>query len=203
MLARQIPDPLGTIAHGDLLFGAAPAPLPGFQIDALAKRFGRPYGAGVGGRIGIANSVAFLVPRGLGKHTTQLNFAGVCWRAVGFAFAPLGFFLCYRPASAVHLHIQNRNWLCYDQRQIQLHSFANLTLLSGGNIGSDSLGRALDRLGRYLQPGQDFHLLATMLKGSLLATVACMRRTPGENSPFLLSSSTSAGNWQLWQQSHR
>ena len=44
VLIGNIPDPFGSIADDDLLFGAAPTALPGFQIEALAKllrRFNR------------------------------------------------------------------------------------------------------------------------------------------------------------------
>ena len=45
VLLGEIPDPFGPIAHDDLLFRAAPAALPGFQVDALAKLFGGLDGA--------------------------------------------------------------------------------------------------------------------------------------------------------------
>ncbi len=72
MQMRQIPDPLGSVTHDDLLFGAAPATVPGFQIDALSELFGGLDGSGVGSRIRIANRIAFLVPGGLGN--TQPSF---------------------------------------------------------------------------------------------------------------------------------
>ena len=63
MLLGQIPDPFGPIAHDDLLFRAAPAALPGFHVDALAKLFGGLDGAGVGGGIRIADGDSPPRPR--------------------------------------------------------------------------------------------------------------------------------------------
>src|SRR6266540_2052485 len=112
------PDPLGSVTHDDLVFGVAPATVPGLQIDAPSKLFGGLDSPGVGSRIRIANREAFLVPRGLGKHAAQFDFARVCRLAVGLAFASLRFFLYYRHAGPVHLHIQDRNRLADDDRQI-------------------------------------------------------------------------------------
>jgi hypothetical protein len=39
-LIGQIPNPFGSFAHHDLLFRPAPAALPSFQVDSLAKFFG-------------------------------------------------------------------------------------------------------------------------------------------------------------------
>ena len=63
MLVGQIPDPLGSIAHDDFLFGAAPAALPGFHVEPLAKLFGGLDGAGVGSGIRIANGDSLPRPR--------------------------------------------------------------------------------------------------------------------------------------------
>jgi hypothetical protein len=41
VLIESIPDPFGPVAHRDLLYGAAPTALPGFQIEAFAKVFRR------------------------------------------------------------------------------------------------------------------------------------------------------------------
>ena len=40
MQLGQIPDPFGAVAQDDFLFRAAPAALPGFQVDPFAKLFG-------------------------------------------------------------------------------------------------------------------------------------------------------------------
>src|ERR1019366_3800537 len=40
MLVGEIPDPFGAVANDNLLFRTAPAPVPGFQINAFAKLFG-------------------------------------------------------------------------------------------------------------------------------------------------------------------
>ena len=63
MLIGNIPDPFRSIAHDDFLFGAAPAALPGFQIDALAELFRRFDGANVGSGIGIADGDSLPGPK--------------------------------------------------------------------------------------------------------------------------------------------
>ena len=113
MWLGKIPDPFGPIAHDDLLFRAAPAALPGFQIEALAKLFGGLDGAGVGGGIRIADGVAFLVPGGLGEHTSQLGFPRMGRLAVRFALPAHRLFLHHRYSRPVHLHIQDRNRLSH------------------------------------------------------------------------------------------
>ena len=65
VLFGKIPDPFGPVTHDDLLFRAAPASLPSFQVESLAKLFGGLDCAGVSGRIRIANRAALGVPRGL------------------------------------------------------------------------------------------------------------------------------------------
>ncbi len=55
MLFGPIPDPFGPVTHRDFLSCAAPALIPSFPVEALAKRFGRFNGAGVGGGIRIAD----------------------------------------------------------------------------------------------------------------------------------------------------
>ena len=62
MQIGEIPNPFGSIADDDFLFGAAPATITGFPIDAFAKFFGGLDGARVGGRIRIADGISFFVP---------------------------------------------------------------------------------------------------------------------------------------------
>src|ERR1035441_2642656 len=50
VLLGEVPDPFGSIPHDHLLRRTAPAALPGFHIDTLAKLFGSLDGAGIGGR---------------------------------------------------------------------------------------------------------------------------------------------------------
>jgi hypothetical protein len=51
VLRGDIPDPFGSIADHDLLFGAASTALLSFQIDAFAKLFGGLNRADIGGRV--------------------------------------------------------------------------------------------------------------------------------------------------------
>src|SRR5215472_11649046 len=117
------------------------------------------------------------------------------WLALNFALPTQRLFLHHRNSRPVHLYIQNGNRLASDDRQIQLQRFLDLSLLALGDIGSDSLGDTLHRFGSHLQASQQLQLLAAVIERGLLPHSACMRRTPGENSVFSMSSSTSTGNW--------
>ena len=136
MLVGKIPDPFGPVAHDDLLFRAAPAAVPGFQVDAFAELFGGFDGAGVGGGIRIADGVALLVPRGLGEHASQLDFPRVGRLAVGLAFPALRLFLHHRYSGPIHLHIQDGNRLADHHGQIQLDGSLDLPLLAGARCRS-------------------------------------------------------------------
>src|SRR5215210_5729116 len=77
MLTCDIPDPLRTVANDDFGESTAPASIPGFQIHPVAKLGGRFDGAGIGGRVRIANGVAVLILRRLRENTAKLGFASV------------------------------------------------------------------------------------------------------------------------------
>lgn len=113
--------------------------------------------------------IAFFVPRGLGEHTAQLDFARMSRLAVGFTFAALGFFLHYRYAGSVHLHIGNRHRLADEGGQIQLDGFADFDLLAFGDVGAQGFRRALHRFGSHFQTSQNSHLLTAVIEGRLLA----------------------------------
>ena len=74
------------------LFGAGPTALPRFQVDALAELFGRFNRADVGGRIGVADSIAFTVPSRLREHTAQLGLPRMGRLAFGLALPAHGSF---------------------------------------------------------------------------------------------------------------
>src|SRR5258708_12912838 len=74
MQGHQMPNPFGAVADHDLLACAAPAASAGFRIDAPAKLFRTLDGSGIRGGIGIADWLAFLIPRRLGEHASQLGF---------------------------------------------------------------------------------------------------------------------------------
>src|ERR1035438_3581417 len=115
VLIGDIPDPFGSIADDDLLYGTAPAALPGFQIDALAELLGGLNSSDVGSRIGIADREALVIPGRLGEHASQLDFPRVGRLPLYLALAAEGFLLHYGDSSAVHLHMQNRDWFTDDQ----------------------------------------------------------------------------------------
>ena len=135
----NIPDPFRSIADDDLLFGAAPTSLAGFQIDAQAKLLSGFNRSHVGSRTGIAESEAFLIPCGLRRHASQLGLPRVRRLPFYLALATHGFLLHHRHARAVHLHMQNRNRLAHYDRQIQLHGPLDLFLLARGDIFSHGL----------------------------------------------------------------
>ena len=178
MFLGQIPDPFGAVADDDLLLGAAPAAFPGLDVEPLAELLGVLDGAGVGGGIGVANGIAFFVPRGLREHAAELGFARVRRQAVEFAFATRGLFLHHGHAGAVHLDIENGNGLAHDDGQIELHGAIDLLLLLTRDVCADRFGHALHGLGGYLQAGQQLHLLTAMIERTLPGppALACAAR---------------------------
>src|SRR5580658_4082457 len=77
VLIGKVPDPFGSIADHDRLFGAAQTAPPDLRVELPAKLFGCFNRADVSGRSGIANSVALFVPGGLGEHASQLGLPRV------------------------------------------------------------------------------------------------------------------------------
>src|SRR5664280_2688240 len=61
VLIGNMPDPFRSIADDDLLFGAAPTALAGFQIEAQTKLLRRFNRTTVGSRAGVAEGIAFLL----------------------------------------------------------------------------------------------------------------------------------------------
>jgi hypothetical protein len=106
MLTGDVPDPLCSVAQDDLGEGAAPASVPGFQIQALAKLGGGFNGSGVGGGVRITNRIAFLIVCGLCENTPELGSPGVSGLPGYLALPTLGFGLHHRHAGAVHLDVE-------------------------------------------------------------------------------------------------
>jgi hypothetical protein len=109
-----------------------------------------------------------LIPGSLGEDAAQFDFARVGRLAVGFAFASLRLFLHHRHAGPVHLHIQKWDRLADDDGQVQLHGSADFALLACGDVGANRLRGPLHRFGRDFQTGQNLHLPASVIEGSLL-----------------------------------
>jgi hypothetical protein len=102
MQVGLVPVPFGAIGYDDFLFRTIPPTVPSFQIDTLSELFGSLDGARAGGRIGIANRVAFCVPRGLGEDASRFGLARVGRMAAGFAFAPsVSFFTTGTPVPSI------------------------------------------------------------------------------------------------------
>jgi hypothetical protein len=85
MQGHQIPNPFGAVTDHDLLECAAPAASPAFPIDSPAKLFRTLDGSGIRGGIGIADWVAFLIPRLLGEDASKFDFSSMGWLAFGLA----------------------------------------------------------------------------------------------------------------------
>ena len=78
-------------------------------------------------------------------------------------------FLHHRHSRPIHLHIQDGNRFAHHDRQIQLHGSLDLLLLACGDILADRFRRSLHGFGGHLQIGEQFHLLASVIEGGLLA----------------------------------
>jgi hypothetical protein len=76
------------------------------------------------------------------------------WFALLFADPSLGFFFHHGDSRAIHEHVENRNRLPHDHRQIQLHGALNLVVLARGDVRADSLDGPLHGFGGHLQIGQ-------------------------------------------------
>src|SRR5260370_17169472 len=71
VLISNIPYPFGSIADDNLLFGAAPTSLAGFQIEAQAKLLRRFNRGNVGSRTGVSEAEPFLIPGLLRNHPSH------------------------------------------------------------------------------------------------------------------------------------
>jgi hypothetical protein len=132
VLVCDVPDPLGPVADDHFLLGAAPASIPCLQEHTSAELGGCFNGSGVSSRIGIANSVAFLVPCSLGESASQFDFACLSGLALHLAFSSLRF--CHRYSSAVHLKVEERDRLAHHHGEIQLYGSLDLLPLAGGDV---------------------------------------------------------------------
>ena len=101
VLRGDVPDPFGSVADRHFLSRPAPAAIPGFQIEPLSELFSRFDGAGIGGRVRVADGVTFRVPFGLGKHASQLGFARGGRLSRFFAGSSLGLFFGSCPESVI------------------------------------------------------------------------------------------------------
>ena len=89
--------------------------------------------------------------------------------AIGLALPAHRLLFHHWHSSSVHLHIQDRNRLTDDDRQIQLHGPLDLPLLVCCDVFSDRFRRPLHSFGCHLQTSKEFHLLTAVVEGRLLA----------------------------------
>ena len=92
VLLCNVPDPFGSVRDHDFLFGARPTASPGFQINSVAELAGGLDRSCLGGGIGIANGIPFVIPRRLSKDAAEPHLAGVRRLPVQFAGSPRSFF---------------------------------------------------------------------------------------------------------------
>src|SRR6266576_1326559 len=100
---NKIPDPFGAVADHDLLECTAPATSVGFRIDSPAKLFGILDGSGIRGGIGIADGIAFLIPRRLGEDASQFDLPSMGRLAFRLALPTDRLFLHHRNSRTIHL----------------------------------------------------------------------------------------------------
>lgn len=151
---REVPDPFGPISDDDFLLRAAPAAIPGFQIDAFAELAGGFDRAGISGGVRIADGVAVPIPGGLSEDATQLDFTRVGGLAIDFAGPSLGFFFDHRDSGSIRLYVQDGNRFSHYHGEIQLHGTVHFLLPTPGHICADALRRSLYGFGGDFQTGQ-------------------------------------------------
>ena len=153
--------------------------------------------------MGVTDSVSCRVAGRLGERASPFGLA----RGRGLPFPVArpahGFLFHHRHSGTIEWAIQNGNRSSHHHRQVQRHGPLILCLRARGDIFPAGLGRALHGLAGHFQIGPKFPFLASAIEGASGPTPAGMRRTPGENSVFSISRSTSAGNGPRWQCTHR
>src|SRR2546430_9241777 len=113
MQGHKIPNPFGAVTDHHLLECAAPAASPGFPIDSTTKLFRTLDGSGVGGGIGIADGIAFRIPRRLGEHASQLGFPSMGRLTFGLALPTDRLFLHHRRSEEHTSELQSQsNLVC-------------------------------------------------------------------------------------------
>src|ERR1700683_4553449 len=163
----DIPDPFGTVAYNHFLCGKTPPAIPGFSVEPFAEIAGDLDGAGISSRIRVADRETFLIPSCLGEDASQFDFPGVSWLAFHLALST--FRLGNRHSCTVHLDVQDGNGLAHYHGKIQLHGLLDLFPFACGYVFANGFRGPLYRFGGYLQAGEQFHLLATLLKRRSLA----------------------------------
>src|ERR1700691_6134239 len=168
MQIGEVPDPFGPIAEGHFLLGSAPAAIPGLRIEAFAELLGGFDSSGVGGRIRITNSKAFLVAGGLGEDASQFDFPSMGGLTIDFARTALRVSAHHGHAGAIELDIEHGNGRTDRDGQIQLPGTIAFLLLACGDVRANRFCGTLDRLGGDRPARQQLDLLPTVLEGSVL-----------------------------------
>src|SRR6185369_79586 len=122
-----------------------------------------------GSGIRIPDRETFLVPGGLREDTSQFDFARVGRLASHLTLPSHRLFRHHRHSCSIHLHIQDRNRLADDDRQVQLHGSPDLFLLVRGDVRPDGFRRSLHGFGGYLQVGEEFQFLPAMSERCVLS----------------------------------
>src|SRR6266480_523594 len=137
MQGHKIPNPFGAVTDDDLLECATPAASAGFRIDSPAKLFRTLDGTGIRGGIGIADGIAFLIPRRLGEDASKFDSPGMGRLAFRLALPTDRLFLHHRNSRPIHLYVQDANRLAGNDGQFQLQGFLNLVLFALSDSGAD------------------------------------------------------------------
>lgn len=164
VLVSIVPYPFGSVSNDDLLLGAIPAAVPGFEVDPVAKLAGGFDCAGVCCGAWVANGITLVIPPGLSEDAAELHFAGVGWLSVRFTCSPLSLFFDHRNACAVHLNIENRNRFSDGDRQMQLQGLIDGGLFASGDVRADGLCCPLDGFGSYLEIGEHLKLPTSLIE---------------------------------------
>ncbi len=167
ILAGKVPDPRGAVSPPDLLFRAAPAAIPGFQIDPLAELAGGLDRAGRGRGVRIADRLAFCIPLRRGEGAAPLALARVGGLSVHFAGPARGLFFDQGYSGAVPLHLPEGKGFSHDGRQIQLHGAVQVCLLAPRDVAADGLRRTFHGWGAHFPTRRQFDLLASVVARSL------------------------------------
>jgi hypothetical protein len=88
----KVPDPF-VAAQDHLLPGAAPAAFPSLDVEPLAELLGVFDGAGIGGRVWVANRIACFVPLGLSEHAAEFDLGVWGGKPSGLPLRPAVSFL--------------------------------------------------------------------------------------------------------------
>ena len=139
--------------------GLEQAAAHGLGVDACAKGLARLDGAYEGGGIGVADGPTLWVETRLGKHASELGFAGLCAAVFLFAFAPGDFMGNHGHAGAVEFDVEGLDGLeRFGGRGLDPSQGESLAGLPAFHFGAGPLCHSLGLLARETYAGQLLHV---------------------------------------------